>query len=46
MDILQAGADAPEFELASHKDETFRSADAAGKKNMLVVFYPLDFTPT
>ena len=44
--MIERGADAPAFELPSHQDETVSSASFAGSKNLLLVFYPLDFTPT
>ena len=44
--MIEPGTKAPEFTLDSHQDETVKSADFVGKKNMLLVFYPLDFTPT
>jgi peroxiredoxin len=46
MSIIQPGAEAPAFELDSHKGDKVSSASLAGKKNVLLVFYPLDFTPT
>jgi len=46
MSIIAVGADAPEFELDSHLDEKVKLSDFRGKKNVLLVFYPLDFTPT
>ena len=46
MTLLQAGADAPDFELDSHLDSTVKLSDLKGNKNALLVFYPLDFTPT
>ena len=46
MSLLQAGADAPDFALDSHLDSTVKLSDLRGKKNALLVFYPLDFTPT
>lgn len=46
IEMIAPGTPAPEFTLDSHQDETIKSADFAGKKNMLLVFYPLDFTPT
>lgn len=46
MSIIQPGSKAPAFELDSHLDQKISSASFAGKKNMLLVFYPLDFTPT
>lgn len=46
MTIIETGAKAPAFELDSHLDTKVSSAELAGKKNALLVFYPLDFTPT
>jgi peroxiredoxin (alkyl hydroperoxide reductase subunit C) len=46
MSIIQAGAEAPNFELDSHQDSKVSLASFKGKKNVLLVFYPLDFTPT
>jgi peroxiredoxin len=37
---------APDFELKGHRnDEKVRLSDFRGKKNVVVVFYPLDWTP-
>lgn len=44
--MIEPGAAAPDFALQSHEDETVRLSDFRGKKNVLLVFYPLDFTPT
>ena len=44
--MIQPGTQAPAFELDSHRGTKVSSADFAGKQNMLLVFYPLDFTPT
>ena len=44
--MIETGTKAPEFALDSHLGETVRSADLVGKKKQLLVFYPLDFTPT
>ena len=46
MSIIAVGADAPDFELESHNDEKIHASSFKGKKNVLLVFYPLDFTPT
>ncbi len=46
MAIIETGANAPAFELDSHLDKKVSSIDFVGKKNLLLVFYPLDFTPT
>ena len=46
MSIIETGAKAPDFELDSHLDNAVKLSGFAGKKNVLLVFYPLDFTPT
>lgn len=46
MAIIANGADAPTFTLESHLDSKVSLSDFAGKKNVMLVFYPLDFTPT
>ena len=46
MSLIAAGADAPDFELESHQDSKISTSDLRGQKNLLMVFYPLDFTPT
>ena len=45
MSIIAEGAPAPDFELPSHQDEDVKLSSFKGKK-VLLVFYPLDFTPT
>ena len=42
---LQVGDTAPDFELPGHRGEKFRLSDLKGKKNVVIVFYPLDWTP-
>lgn len=43
---LKVGDKAPDFELPGHRgDEKFRLSDNFGKKNTVLVFYPLDWTP-
>lgn len=44
--MIEVGADAPDFELDSHLDSKVKLSDYRGKQNVLLVFYPLDFTPT
>lgn len=46
MAMIAPGADAPDFELDSHLDSKVRCSSFKGKTNVLLVFYPLDFTPT
>jgi peroxiredoxin Q/BCP len=43
---VEVGQKAPEFELASTKGGTIKLADFAGKKEVVLLFYPMDFTPT
>ena len=44
--MLQIGDDAPDFELRSHleKDRTVKLSDLRGN-NVVIAFYPLDWTP-
>lgn len=43
---LKVGDRAPDFELTGHRTkEKFKLSDYRGKKNVVVVFYPLDWTP-
>jgi len=44
---LKVGDSAPDFELAGHRDasEKFKLSSMRGKKNVVLVFYPLDWTP-
>ena len=43
---VEVGAKAPDFELVSTKDGKFKLSGLAGKKNVIIQFYVLDFTPT
>lgn len=43
---LKVGDPAPDFELPGHRNgEKFKLSDSRGKKNVVIVFYPLDWTP-
>ena len=42
---LRPGEEAPDFELRSHRGGTVRLADFRGKKNVVLAFHPLAFTP-
>lgn len=43
---LKVGDQAPDFTLPGHRNsETFKLSDYRGKKNVVLVFYPLDWTP-
>ena len=43
---VEVGEKAPDFELPSTQAGKFKLSDFAGKKNVIVPFYVLDFTPT
>jgi hypothetical protein len=43
---VEVGDKAPDFELASSQSGKFKLSEVAGKKNVVVQFYVLDFTPT
>lgn len=42
---LHPGADAPDFELRSHRGGTVKLSDFRGRKNVVIAFHPLAFTP-
>ena len=39
-------ATAPDFSLQDHFGRDVRLSDFRGHKNVLILFYPLDWTPT
>ncbi len=43
---VETGDKAPDFELASTKGGKLKLSGLAGKKNVVIQFYVLDFTPT
>jgi peroxiredoxin len=43
--MLTAGQEAPDFELRSHKGGTVKLSDFRAKKNVVLAFHPLAFTP-
>ena len=45
--MLQVGDNAPDFELPSHleKGKKVRLSDFRDKQNVVIAFYPLDWTP-
>jgi len=43
---LEVGDKAPDFDLPSTKDGKFKLSSLQGKKNVVVQFYVIDFTPT
>jgi len=42
---LKVGDKAPDFALPSHIGGKVRLSDYRGSKNVLIAFYPLDWTP-
>ena len=43
---IKVGDQAPDFELPGHRGkETFKLSNCRGKKHVVIVFYPLDWTP-
>ena len=42
---LQAGNEAPDFELRSHRGGTVKLSDFRGRKNVILAFHPFAFTP-
>lgn len=42
---LQPGEQAPDFELRSHTGKTVKLSDFRGRKNVVLAFHPLAFTP-
>jgi peroxiredoxin len=43
--MLTPGTEAPDFELRSHRGGTVKLSDFRGKKNVVLAFHPLAFTP-
>jgi peroxiredoxin len=43
--ILQAGDEAPDFELRTHRGGTVKLSDFRGRQNVVLAFHPLAFTP-
>ena len=44
--MISVGTQAPAFSLADHLGRTVSLADFKGKRHVMLLFYPLDFTPT
>ncbi len=42
---LEVGTVAPDFRLKNHEQQTVALSDYKGVKNVVLVFYPADFTP-
>jgi len=41
----KVGDEAPDFTLKSHQDKDVHLGDYRGKKNVVLAFFPLAFTP-
>ncbi len=44
--MLNENSAAPDFELADHLGRKVSLSQFKGKQHVLLLFYPLDFTPT
>jgi peroxiredoxin len=42
---LRAGDEAPDFELRTHRGGTVKLSDFRGRRNVVIAFHPLAFTP-
>ncbi|MBN1192203.1 MAG: redoxin domain-containing protein [Coriobacteriia bacterium] len=42
---LEVGTEAPDFRMKNQDQQTFALSDYKGTKNVVLVFYPADFTP-
>jgi peroxiredoxin len=42
---LKSGQPAPDFELMNQKKEKVKLSDFRGKKKVVLLFYPMDFSP-
>ena len=44
--MIPVGEQAPGFQLADHLGRQISLEQFAGKRHVMLLFYPLDFTPT
>ena len=44
--MIKVGDPAPDFSLGDHLGRKLSLAQFRGKKHVMLLFYPLDFTPT
>lgn len=44
--MIDIGTKAPAFKLNDHFGRSFTLEQFAGKRHVMLLFYPLDFTPT
>jgi len=45
-EMIAVGAEAPDFSLPDHLGRTITRKQFAGRRHVMLLFYPLDFTPT
>ncbi len=45
-EVIATGKEAPRFSLPDHLGRTITLEQFSGKRNVMLLFYPLDFTPT
>jgi peroxiredoxin len=43
--VLKVGQPAPDFSLKSHLGQTVRLSDYRGRRNIVLAFFPLAWTP-
>ena len=46
LPMIEAGTQAPDFKLPDHLGREISLAQFKGKRHVMLLFYPLDFTPT
>ena len=44
--MIEAGAQAPDFKLADHLGREITLSQFKNKQHVMLLFYPLDYTPT
>jgi peroxiredoxin len=44
--MIDVGSEAPDFKLQSQLGVPFTLSEFRGKRHVMLVFYPLDWTPT
>ncbi len=44
--MIEVGSKAPDFALKDQFGREVKSSDFKGKSNVMLLFYPLDWTPT
>jgi len=44
--LIAPGTAAPQFSLPDHLGRTITLSQFSGKRHVMLLFYPLDFTPT